>query len=107
MNLLVGIAVSDISQIVKNSKEHVLKAKLQVILSMEVSMLNLFLKHQKGEYCKRMLKCGRYNDEVLEPEDIDKMPDHIKKMLSDHLKMLSESCHEKELMNQKIKKEEQ
>ena len=41
-----------------------------------------------------MLKCGRYNDDVLWPEDVEKMPDHIKKMLSDHLKMLSESCHE-------------
>ena len=50
MNLLVGIAVSDISQIEKNSKEHVLKAKLQVILSMEVSMLNLFLKHIPLKY---------------------------------------------------------
>ena len=50
MNLLVGIAVSDISQIVNNSKENVLKAKLHVILSMEVSMLNFFLKHLPSKY---------------------------------------------------------
>ena len=50
MNLLVGIAVSDITQIVNHSKEHVLKAKLQVILSMEVFMLNFFLNHLPETY---------------------------------------------------------
>ena len=50
MNLLVGIAVSDITKIVDHSKEHVLKAKLQVILSMEVFMLNFFLKHLPEKY---------------------------------------------------------